>query len=104
MTISVITTWEGTPAALMLLTEASRNAAAFHVSLGAKNPRLLEPMAGGDVNRRHYVVDFDSLEAWAAYSAGIQASDWWATTRKAVADAHPNLQMLGQAVMRNAIA
>jgi len=38
MTISVITTWEGTPAALMLLTEASRNAAAIHVSLGAKNP------------------------------------------------------------------
>ena len=46
MTISVITTWEGTPAALMLLTEASRNAAAFHVSLGAKNPRLLEPIGG----------------------------------------------------------
>jgi hypothetical protein len=104
MTISVITTWEGTPAALMLLTEASRNAATLHVSLGAKNPRLLEPIAGGDVTRRHYVVDFDSLEAWASYSAGVQASEWWSTTQKAVADAHPNLRLLGQAVMTNAIA
>ena len=104
MTISVITTWEGTPAALILLTEASRTSAALHVSLGAKNPRLLEPMAGGDVNRRHYVFDFDSIEDWASFASRIRASEWWATTQKVVADAHPNLRMLGQAVMTNAIA
>ena len=104
MTISVITTWEGTPAALILLTEGSRNAAALHISLGAKNPRLLEPMAGGDVNRRHYVFDFDSIEDWASFVTRIRASEWWAATGKAVADGYPNLRMLGQAVMTNAIA
>jgi len=104
MTISVITTWEGTPAALILLTEGSRDAAAIHVSLGAKNPRLLEPMAGGDVNRRHYVFDFDSIEDWASFATRIRASEWWAATGKAVADGYPNLRMLGQAVMTNAIA
>jgi hypothetical protein len=104
MTISVITTWEGTPAALILLTEASRASAAIHVSLGAKNPRLLEPMTGGDVNRRHYVFDFDSIEDWASFVTRIRASDWWATTQKVVADAHPNLRLIGQAVMTNAIA
>ena len=104
MTISVITTWEGTPAALMLLTEGSHNAAPIHVSLGAKNPRLLEPMAGGEVNRRHYVIDFDSLEAWASFTTAVRASDWWAATGKAVADGYPNLRMVGQAVMTNAIA
>jgi hypothetical protein len=104
MTISVITIWEGTPAALILLTEGSRNAAAIHVSLGAKNPRLLEPMAGGDVNRRHYVIDFDSMAAFASFTTAVRASDWWTTTQKVVADAHPNLRILGQAVMTNAIA
>ena len=103
MTISVITTWEGTPAPLILLTEGSRDAAAIHVSLGAKNPRLLEPMAGGDLTRRHYVFDFDSIEDWASFATRIRASEWWAATGKVVADAHPNLRMLGQAIMRNAI-
>ena len=104
MTISVITTWEGTPAALMLLTEGSRASAAIHVSLGAKNPRLLEPMAGGDVNRRHYVLDFDSLEVWVSFMSAVRANGWWEETRNVIADAHPNLRMLGQAVMINAIA
>jgi hypothetical protein len=104
MTISVITTWEGTPAALILLTEGSRDAAAIHVSLGAKNPRLLEPMAGGDVTRRHYVLDFDSLEDWVSFMSGVRANGWWEETRNVIADAHPNLRMLGQAVMTNAIA
>ena len=78
--------------------------AALHVSLGAKNPRLLEPMTGGDVNRRHYVFDFDSIEDWASFVTRIRASEWWATTQKVVADAHPNLRLIGQAVMTNAIA
>ena len=104
MTISVITIWEGTPAALILLTEGSRNAAPIHVSLGAKNPRLLEPMAGGELNRRHYVIDFDSLEAWASFTTAVRASEWWATTVKTVADGYPHLRIVGQAVMTNAIA
>jgi len=36
--------------------------------------------------------------------SGVRANGWWEATRIAIADAHPNLRMLGQAVMTNAIA
>jgi len=56
------------------------------------------------VTRRHYVLDFDSLEDWVSFMSGVRANGWWEATRIAIADAHPNLRMLGQAVMTNAIA
>ncbi|MFL3016772.1 MAG: hypothetical protein ACJZ2F_04425 [Acidimicrobiales bacterium] len=46
MSITQVTTWTGTPAAIELLEAASKQSAPFHESLGAKNPRLMRGITG----------------------------------------------------------
>ena len=63
MLITQTTTWEGTPAAIEAVVAGSREAAPIHEGLGAKNPRLMRSVSGGDVHQVEYMIDFDSFEA-----------------------------------------
>jgi len=101
--VTAITLWEGTPAALILLAEGSKNAAKEHIKLGAKNPRLLEPITGGNPLQRHYVLDFDSMEDYAAFISKVHGTEWWTTMQKTVADAYPHLRGISQSVVFNSI-
>ena len=103
MKVTAITTWEGTPAALLLLTEASRAAAEIHRSCGAKNPRLLQSMVGGNPAVMNYAMDFDSLEEYTVFIGKVRENGWWEETAKAVANAYPDLKMAGQTLLANAI-
>ena len=103
MKVTAVTTWEGTPAALLLLIEASRAAAEIHKGFGAKNPRMLQPMVGGNPSVLNYVVDFDSLDDYASFSNQAISSGWWDGMVKSVAESYPDLKIVGQTLMRNAI-
>ena len=71
MLITQITTWEGTPAAIEAVVAGSREAAPIHEGLGAKNPRLMRSVSGGDVHQVEYMIDFDSFEAQGKFSDAI---------------------------------
>jgi hypothetical protein len=103
MKITAITTWEGTPAALLVLVEASKAAAEIHKGFGAKNPRLLQAMVGGNPNILNYAVDFDSMEDYTSFVNQALGSGWWDGMMKRVAEGYPDLKMAGQTLMRNAI-
>ena len=57
MMYTATTIWEGTPEALLKLIEASKASAPIHESLGAKNPRILQAVLGGQSDRLHYCID-----------------------------------------------
>ncbi len=92
--ILAVTTWEGTPAALLLLTAASREAAPIHEKAGARNPRMWRAFTGGTSERMFYSVEFDDVESYGRFSDSLVASGWWDQTVKAVSEAHPNLKMI----------
>ncbi|MFZ8877150.1 MAG: hypothetical protein ACO2Z4_07015 [Ilumatobacteraceae bacterium] len=103
MLITQITTWEGTPAAIEAVVVGSREAAPNHEGLGAKNPRLMRAVSGGDVHRVEYMVDFDSFEAHGKFSDAIVEGEWWTGMMQAVAAAYPDLRNCGTRLMYNAI-
>ena len=76
MLITQITTWEGTPAAIEAVVAGSREAAPIHEGLGAKNPRLMRSVSGGDVHQVEYMIDFDSFEAQGKFSDAIVDGEW----------------------------
>ena len=98
MTITQVTTWTGTPAAIELLEAASKQSAPFHESLGAKNPRLMRGITGSFSTVAFYTLDFDSMEAYGAWCDALLQSEWWDATAQAIAEAHPDLEMSSQNV------
>ncbi len=98
MSITQVTTWTGTPAAIELLEAASKQSAPFHESLGAKNPRLMRGVTGSFSTVAFYTLDFDSMEAYGAWCDALLQSEWWDTTAEAISDAHPDLEMTSQNV------
>jgi hypothetical protein len=62
MTVTAVTTWEGTPTAITLVVAGSKAAIEIHESLGARNPRLMRD-SNGELGVAHYTIDFDSHEA-----------------------------------------
>ncbi|MDA3040531.1 MAG: hypothetical protein O3C27_13580 [Actinomycetota bacterium] len=101
MKYTATTIWEGTPEALLLLIEASKEAAPIHESFGAKNPRILQAQLGGQSDRLHYAVDFDSVEDFGKFADKLESSGWMAETRKYVAAAYPNLKMISTVLFAN---
>ena len=102
MRITAVTTWEGTPASIKFLAEASKDAVEVHQSLGASNPRFMRPVSGSQ-NTAHYSIDFESMETYGAFSDALQKHEWWAQTEQAVADAYPDVQMIGTTVFYNTL-
>jgi|TARA_B100000401_G_C52094498_1_gene388181 hypothetical protein len=103
--ITVATRWEGTPQAIHAVEAGSRAAKVQHENWGAKNPRLLRPVAGsGGMEVAIYVTDFASMEEYGKFWDQVAASDWFLQLQKDVAAAHPDLRMAEQVVMYNAIA
>tara|TARA_B100001029_G_scaffold159753_1_gene147273 strand:- start:33 stop:365 length:333 start_codon:yes stop_codon:yes gene_type:complete len=103
--ITVATRWEGTPQAIHAVEAGSRAAKVQHETWGAKNPRLLRPVAGsGGMEVAIYVTDFASMEEYGKFWDQVAASDWFLQLQKDVAAAHPDLRMAEQVVMYNAIA
>ena len=102
MTITAVTTWEGTPASITLIVAGSKAAIEVHESLGARNPRLLRDL-NGPLGVAHYAIDFDSVEAYGTFMDGMLDHEWWSQTTDAVADAYPELQMKGTTVFYNAL-
>ena len=103
MLITQITTWEGTPAAIEAVAAGSREAAPIHEGLGAKNPRLMRSVSGGDVHQVEYMIDFDSFEAQGKFSDAIVDGEWWTGMMQAVAAAYPDLRNGGTRLTYNAI-
>ncbi|MEC7144695.1 MAG: hypothetical protein VXW59_03850 [Actinomycetota bacterium] len=103
MLITQITTWEGTPAAIEAVVAGSREAAPIHEGLGAKNPRLMRSVSGGDVYQGEYMIDFDSFEAQGKFSDAIVDGEWWTGMMQAVAAAYPDLRNAGTRLTYNAI-
>lgn len=101
MKYTATTIWEGTPEALLLLIEASKESAPIHESFGAKNPRILEAQLGGQSDRLHYAIDFDSVEDFGKFADKLESSGWMAETRKNVAAAYPNLKMISTVLFVN---
>ena len=60
MKIQAVTTWEGTPKALEMLIEGSKQSGPIHESMGAKNPRLWKASSGGNMEQVYYCIEFDS--------------------------------------------
>jgi hypothetical protein len=102
MLITQITTWEGTPTAIEAVV-GSRETTTVYEGLGAKNPRIMRSVSGGDVHRVEYTIDFDSLEAHERFSDAIVAGEWWASMMAAVAAAYPDLRNCGTRLMYKAI-
>lgn len=102
MLITQITTWEGTPTAIEAAV-GSREAASVYEGLGAKNPRLMRSVSGGDVHRVEYMIDFESFEAHERFSDAIVAGEWWTSMMAAVAAAYPDLGNCGTRLMYKAI-
>ena len=57
MTIQAETTWEGTPKALEILIEGSKQSGPIHESMGAKNPRLWRAISGGSMEQVYYSIE-----------------------------------------------
>lgn len=102
MAITAVTTWECVPAAMELLVAGSKAAVELHESLGAKNPRLLRDSHGGP-GVAHYAIDFDSHEAYGAFTDALMAHEWWTSTNATIAEAYPDLQMKGTTVFYDAL-
>ena len=103
MLVTQITTWEGTPAAIEAVVAGSREAAPIHEGVGAKNPRIMRSVAGGDVHQVEYMLDFDSFAAQGAFSDAMLGSEWWTGMMQAVAAASPDLRNSGTRLMYNDI-
>ena len=106
MTVTAVTTWEGTPAAIETLVAGSRAAAPIHESLGAKNPRLMRAASGtgSDGSLAYYSIEFDSIEAYGAFFDKVLTSDWYAQTIEVVSKAYPDLKNGGTVVYYDAIS
>ncbi len=104
MTVIVVTTCEGTPAALDRLVDGARGAATVHREMGARNIRLLRSSSGGDPARAHYYGEFDSHEAYGAFWDKVLASDWFKQAQQATAEGHPNIRIASTAVYYDALA
>ena len=104
MTVIVMTTWEGTPAAIERLVEGARGAATVHSEMGAKNIRLLRSSVGGDPARAHYYAEFDSHAAYGAFTDKMMTSDWWKQLREATAEGHPDIRIAATALYYDALA
>ena len=102
MAITAVTTWECTPAAMELLVAGSNAAVELHESLGAKNARLLRD-SHGSPTVAHYAIDFDSHEAYGAFTDAIMAHEWWTQMTATVAEAYPDVQMKGTTVFHDAL-
>ena len=95
------TIWEGTPEALLNLIEASKKSAPIHEKFGAKNPRILEPVLGGETNRLHYCIDFDSVEAQGRFADSLESSGWMAGAHAFVTESYPNLKLVSTGLFVN---
>lgn len=103
MTIAAITIWEGTPKGLHMLEEGSRQSAPVHEGMGAKNPRLWRPTAGGEINQAIYELHFDSMEDYGRFNDIMMKSEWWAGTQKWMADNYDEVRTVGTSVLYDAI-
>ena len=103
MTIQAVTTWQGTPAGLMLLAEGSKLSAPVHESFGAKNPKLGRASVGGDVEQAHYSIEFDNQEGYGKFMDLMLASEWWSGTQQWMEDNKEAITNLGTAVYYSAI-
>ena len=104
MTIQAVTTWEGTPKALEILVEASKQSGPIHESMGAKNPRLWRASSGGNMEQAYYSIEFDSQEAYGKFSDAMLCSDWWTNAIEWIAEQHPDLLNLGTTIYYDEIS
>ena len=103
MTIAAITIWEGTPKGLQMLEEGSKQSAPIHEGMGAKNPRLWRPVAGGEINQAIYELQFDNLEAYGKFNDALMKSDWWSGTQQWMNDNRDEIRNIGTTVLYDAI-
>ena len=103
MTIQAVTTWEGTPKALEILIEGSKQSGQIHESMGAKNPRLWRAGAGGNMEQAYYSIEFDSQEAYGKFSDAMLNSEWWTNAIEWIGEQHPDLLNLGTTIYYDAI-
>ena len=103
MKIQAVTTWQGTPSALEVLVEASKQSGPIHESMGAKNPRLWRGTAGGNMEQAYYSIEFDSQEAYGKFSDALMASEWWSGAIEWIGEQHPDLINLGTTIYYDAI-
>ena len=104
MTIQAVTTWEGTPKALEILVEASKQSGPIHESMGAKNPRLWRAIAGGGMEAAFYSIEFENHSAYGKFTDEMIGSEWWKEQIiKAAGSAYPDLKNNGTTVYYDAI-
>ena len=103
MPYTATTIWEGTPEALLKLIEASKASAPIHESLGAKNLRILQAVLGGQSDRLHYCIDFDSAEAYGKFADSLESSGWMAGANTFVAESYPDLKFVSTVLSVNRI-
>ena len=104
MTVTAVTSWEGTPEAIENLVLGSKASAPVHKEMGAKNPRLWRAVAGGGMESAFYSLEFDSHAAYGAFNDAMIGSEWWnEQIIKAAGSAYPALKNLGTTVYYDAI-
>ena len=103
MKIQAVTTWEGTPKALEMLIEGSKQSGPIHKSMGANNPRLWKASSGGNMEQVYYCIEFDSQEAYGKFSDAMFGSEWWDGFIQYIGDNYPDLKNLGTAIYYDAI-
>jgi len=104
MTVTAVTSWEGTPEAIENLVLGSKASAPVHKKMGAKNPRLWRAVAGGGMESAFYSLEFENHAAYGAFNDAMIGSEWWnEQIIKAAGLAYPALKNLGTTVYYDAI-
>ena len=103
MTIQAITTWEGTVAGLQLLESGAKQSGPLHESMGAKNPRLWRTSAGGNIDRAHYSLEFESHETYGKFTDAMMSSEWWAGTVEWMKENKNEIENLGTTIYYDAL-